>query len=34
MKKRWSEHIHEQHPLDEMPDYIRDLVRSAMTEEV
>ena len=33
MMQRWSEHAHAHHPLDEMPDYIRDKVRAAMTEK-
>ena len=33
MKKRWSEHAHAQHPVGEMPDYIRDKVRAAIPED-
>ena len=33
MKKRWSEHAHAKHPLDEMPDYLRDMIRAAMPED-
>ena len=33
MMERWSEHAHAHHPLDEMPDYIRDKVHAAMRGE-
>ena len=33
VKKRWSEHAHGDHPLDELPDYIRDKVRAVIREE-
>ncbi len=32
VKKRWAEHAHAQHPLDELPDYIRDKVRAVIRE--
>jgi predicted small metal-binding protein len=32
VKKRWSEHAHARHPLDELPDYIRDKVRAVIPE--
>ena len=33
MKKRWSEHVHDHHPLSEMLDYIRDKVRAVIPED-
>ena len=33
VKKKWSEHAHARHPLDELPDYIRDKVRAVIREE-
>ena len=32
VKKRWAEHAHAQHPLDELPDYIRDKVRAVIPD--
>ena len=32
VKKRWAEHAHTQHPLDELPDYIRDKVRAVIPD--
>ena len=33
MMKRWSKHTHAHHPLNEMPDYIRDKVRAAISAD-
>ncbi len=32
MKKRWAAHAHADHPLDEMPAYLRDRLRAVMAE--
>ena len=33
MMKRWFEHAHAHHPMDEMLDYIRDKVRAVIPED-
>ena len=33
MKKKWSEHAHAYHPLEELPVYIRDKVRAGIPDE-